>query len=286
MIDSSFKNFVYDLNLRSIDNRDMLYFFLEKNNQLEKSFIDDNHNFTKELFENILDYLFNNVTFFECNKDIRPKSINYHERFGWVINWNNCKSYLGKSSINGKVKIQMGRSSYISGSSNINGNKNLKIGSFTSIAQGVEFFTSNINHPINHVSTFNLDSNSRLLEEGRNIGLPNFRNQIEKLESKHSIDIGNDVWIGRDVLIMPGVKIPNGCVIGAKSLITKNLEPYGVYVGSPAKLIKFRFSEKIVIQLNEIKWWNWSSIDIKKNKDFFDIDLTKDTGNLEQYLKL
>ena len=77
--------------------------------------------------------------------------------------------------------------------------------------------------------------------------------------------IGNDVWIGVEAMIMPGLKIADGVVIGACSLVTKNVGPYEIWGGNPAKLIKKRFSEEEVEKLLQIKWWNWSIEKIKAN---------------------
>lgn len=75
--------------------------------------------------------------------------------------------------------------------------------------------------------------------------------------SKGDTIIGNDVWIGHDVTIMPGVHVGDGAVIAAKAVVTKNVEPYTVVGGNPAKLIKKRFSEAIIIKLLQLQWWDW-----------------------------
>lgn len=75
--------------------------------------------------------------------------------------------------------------------------------------------------------------------------------------NKGDIIIGNDVWIGYDATIMPGVKIGNGAIIGTKALVTKDVAPYSVVGGNPAKHIKFRFSESQIAKLNEMQWWDW-----------------------------
>ena len=264
----SYIKFKNDHDVRSQSNKDMLYFFGASKEPFKK----DLEN-TRYLFNKIIEYFNGKVRIKEKNKFIKPTKITFHEVFGWVVYGETSKSYLGKCSINGNVNIEIGNSSYLSGTCEINGNKNISIGSFTSIANGVEFFSSNINHPLSFATTFNLHSNSRLVEDGKNIFLPNFNKKINNLKNKSSISIGNDVWIGRDVMIMPGITIPNGCVIGAKSIVTKDCEPYGVYVGSPAKLIKFRFNTIIIDQLQEIEWWNWSFEKIRTNSKFFDTNL-------------
>lgn len=73
----------------------------------------------------------------------------------------------------------------------------------------------------------------------------------------YQIIIGNDVWMGCDVTVLGGVRIGNGAVIGAGSLLTKDVPPYAVVAGNPARIVKYRFSEEIIEGLQEIKWWNW-----------------------------
>jgi len=94
--------------------------------------------------------------------------------------------------------------------------------------------------------------------------------------------IKNDIWIGDEVMILGGGIVENGCVIGARSLLPPNFrsEPYGIYAGSPAKLIRFRFSEKIIEALQDLAWWdqpdllNW----LKVINPYFLVDFTQDEG--------
>jgi len=81
--------------------------------------------------------------------------------------------------------------------------------------------------------------------------------------------IGNDVWIGDSAIILSGVKIGDGACIAAGSVVTKNVEPFAIVGGVPAKVIKYRFSEETRNLLSELQWWNWSNERIRKNKDFF-----------------
>lgn len=80
--------------------------------------------------------------------------------------------------------------------------------------------------------------------------------------------IGNDVWIGAEAMIMPGVKISDGAVIGARSLVTKNIGPYEIWGGNPAQLIKKRFCDEDVEKLLQLKWWDWDLEKIKTNLHF------------------
>ncbi len=91
--------------------------------------------------------------------------------------------------------------------------------------------------------------------------------QIE--ESKKETIIGNDVWIGANATILAGVRVGDGAIIGAHSLVTKDIEPYSIVYGTPAKHQRYRFSEKIISELLKIQWWNWDDKKIKENIGFF-----------------
>ena len=81
--------------------------------------------------------------------------------------------------------------------------------------------------------------------------------------------IENDVWVGDSVIILPGVKVGTGSVIGAGSIVTKDVEPYTIVAGNPAKLIKKRFNNDRILELLNSKWWDWDDETIRKNKSFF-----------------
>jgi phosphonate metabolism protein (transferase hexapeptide repeat family) len=81
--------------------------------------------------------------------------------------------------------------------------------------------------------------------------------------------VGNDVWIGHNVTVMGGVTIGNGAVIGSGAIVTKDIPPFAIAVGNPAKVIKYRFDEKIIEKLEEIKWWDWDYEKIKSSIDEF-----------------
>jgi len=128
-------------------------------------------------------------------------------------------------------------------------NAEIQIGSFCSIAGDVKIFLGG-NHRTDWISTFPFGViNKREFEKHRN---------LEYNTSKGDVIIGNDVWIGHSATIMSGVTIGDGAVIGAHAVVTKNVEPYTVAVGNPAKPIKKRFSDETVKELLRIKWWEWS----------------------------
>jgi acetyltransferase-like isoleucine patch superfamily enzyme len=133
------------------------------------------------------------------------------------------------------------------------------IGNFCSIAYGVK--TGLGNHPVSWVSShpFAYDKKYGFTDETRA-----FDGQVTG-----SCKIGHDVWIGANAVILAGVKIGNGAIIGANSLVNKDVEPYSIVAGSPAKHIRFRFSEEIITKLQALGWWNWDDGKIRENIALF-----------------
>ncbi len=84
-----------------------------------------------------------------------------------------------------------------------------------------------------------------------------FKESVDGFTVAGNTVVGNDVWIGSEAMIMPGVTIGDGAVIGSRALVTKDVAPYAIVGGNPAKLIKKRFTENEIEILLEIKWWNW-----------------------------
>ena len=87
---------------------------------------------------------------------------------------------------------------------------------------------------------------------------------VSAWDNKGDIVIGNDVWIGYDAIIMAGVTIGDGAIIGTRAVVTKDVEPYSIVGGVPAKEIRKRFSTDIIARLQELQWWNWDA-DIIRN---------------------
>lgn len=131
----------------------------------------------------------------------------------------------------------------------------LIIGKFCSIADNVTIFLGG-NHRIDWVTTYPFNAINEFAEFKSIKGHP---------ATKGDVVIGNDVWIGRNVTILSGVKISDGAVIAANSVITKDINPYEIWAGNPAKLIKKRFTVEQINRLLEIKWWNWDEIKIREN---------------------
>jgi acetyltransferase-like isoleucine patch superfamily enzyme len=130
------------------------------------------------------------------------------------------------------------------------------IGKYCSIADNIHIFLGG-NHNMNAVTTFPFSTDS----SHDNL----FGTKGAQPISNGDIEIGNDVWIGSHVSIMSGVKIGSGSVIAAFSHVVKNVLPYEVVGGNPAKHIKFRFSNEVISQLLAIEWWNWPQDKIFKN---------------------
>lgn len=84
-----------------------------------------------------------------------------------------------------------------------------------------------------------------------------------------SVIIGHNVWIGDSVIVLPGIKVGNGAILAAGSIVTKDVPPYGVVGGCPAKVIKYRFDKEKIAEIEKSEWWNWSLEKMKENIDFF-----------------
>lgn len=152
-------------------------------------------------------------------------------------------------------------------------NDKLKIGKFCSIAKGAKFILNGANHTLKSFSTypFPLFSNEEQYE-------PSI---VEAWDNKGDITIGNDVWLGYDSVIMAGVTIGDGAIIGTRALVTKDVEPYTIVGGIPAKPIRKRFDYETIELLQKIQWWNW---DIEKIKQNLDIIKTGDKQKLKEVI--
>ena len=97
---------------------------------------------------------------------------------------------------------------------------------------------------------------------------------IDLSEYKGNVVIGHACWFGDNVTVLSGVKIGNGVVIGAGSIVTKDIPDFSVAAGAPAKVIKYRFSPEIIALMNHVGWWHWDKDKILLNRDFFESNLT------------
>ena len=133
----------------------------------------------------------------------------------------------------------------------------LKIGKFCSIACGAKFLFTSANHKMRSLSTYPFPI---FFEEW---GL-DVKNICDAWDNKGDIVIGNDVWIGYEAVILSGVTIGDGAIIGSRAVVTKDVEPYTIVGGVPAKSIRKRFDDKTIIKLENIRWWNWDEKQIRK----------------------
>ena len=134
----------------------------------------------------------------------------------------------------------------------------LIIGKFCSIACGAKFLFNSANHTLSSLSTYPFP----LFFEEWNLEK---KDVTKSWDNKGNIIIGNDVWIGYEAVILAGVTIGDGAIIGTRAVVTKDVPPYTIVGGVPAKPIKKRFSEEIISKLLDIQWWNWSDEKIAKN---------------------
>ena len=139
----------------------------------------------------------------------------------------------------------------------INGDT-LRIGKFCSIACGAKFLFASANHTQTSVSTYPFPI---FFEEwDLDIG-----DVTLAWDHKGDIVIGNDVWIGYEAVVMAGVTIGDGAIIGARAVVTKDVPPYTIVGGVPAREIRRRFSDDVIARLQELKWWDWPAERIQRN---------------------
>lgn len=129
----------------------------------------------------------------------------------------------------------------------------LKIGAFCSFAGGVQIFLGG-EHRMDWVTTF---------------PFPAFwgdaANNVEGwAKTRGDVVVGNDVWIGTEALLMSGVRVGNGAVIGARAVVTKDVPPYAIVAGVPAKIVRMRFDSETITRLEALAWWNWEDSKITR----------------------
>jgi len=131
----------------------------------------------------------------------------------------------------------------------------LIIGKFCQIAAGVEFVMNDANHQMNAVTTFPFYT-----LEGWEMNAPD----PSEMPFKGDTVIGNDVWIGQNAVILPGVHIGDGAIIGANSIVGSNVAPYTIVIGNPAKVLRKRFDDELTDLLLRFKWWDKSIDEIDR----------------------
>jgi virginiamycin A acetyltransferase len=133
----------------------------------------------------------------------------------------------------------------------------LVIGKFCAIARGVKFLMNGANHKLSGFSSYPFFIFGR--------GWETVAPAQGELPYKGDTVVGNDVWIGYDSLIMPGVRIGDGSIIGARSMVTRDVPPYSIVGGNPAEVIRARFDSPTTEGLLRIRWWDWDAGKITRN---------------------
>ena len=147
----------------------------------------------------------------------------------------------------------------------------LIIGKFCQIASGIKIIMNGANHRMSSVTTYPLN----IMGNGWEKVTP----KLKDLSFKGDTVIGNDVWIGKNVTILPGVHIGDGAIIGANSVVTKDIPAYHIAGGNPCKIIRKRFEDELINYLEEIKWWDW---DEKKIFDNLEILCSSDLEKIKK----
>lgn len=186
-------------------------------------------------------------------------------KVGYLSYAKNCK-FGNNNTIYENVtlmNVEIGDFSYVNSHSCI---ARTKIGKFCSIGENVKCGLGK--HPSQdmvstHPAFYSKDKSPQITFADKNY-----------FDEYSTIEIGNDVWIGSNSMILDGVKIANGAIVASGTVVTKDVPPYAIVGGVPAKIIKYRFDENEIKFLNEIKWWNKDTNWIKNNfKDFHDIKI-------------
>lgn len=174
----------------------------------------------------------------------------------------------------GRNLCNIGSFSYSNSSLDLNAN----VGRYTSIASNVRLMS--IGHPLDRFTTSNISyTHPRYLKK-------NASYRTSPFEEPEGITIGNDVWIGNDVLFKKGLTVGDGAVVAANSVVTKDVPPYAVVGGVPAKILKYRFPEEIRNKLLEIKWWDYDFRDFIGVNDLeVDLDISQFVPVLEDLIK-
>lgn len=151
---------------------------------------------------------------------------------------------------------------------------NVLVGKFSSLAGGIKFMLG-YNHNYKSVTTYPFDNptvKSQLAKMYPDENINYSFSHKRKARDPRQIIIGNDVWVGNGATIMGGVHIGSGAIIGTNAVVAKNIPPYAIAVGNPARVVKYRFDEETRKKFMLLKWWNWDLRKIYRN-----VDLMSDT---------
>ena len=163
---------------------------------------------------------------------------------------------VGTSS---KLKnVSLGVHSYVSKNTSL---AEITVGKFCSIGPDVK------NHLANHPTNVFVSTHPAFYSP--NSPTDSFSDQLRFNEYGENVTVGNDVWIGAESLLMDGIKIGNGAIVAARSVVTKDVPPYAIVGGTPARIIRYRFDDGMIELLDESQWWDWDLADIRNSAHLF-----------------
>ncbi len=151
----------------------------------------------------------------------------------------------------------------------------LTIGRYCMIAQGAQFIMGAANHRLSSISAYPFNVMGGIWSEST-------PDHLSELPRRGDIVVGNDVWIGREAKIMPGVKIGNGAIIAAYSIVTKDVPAYSVVAGNPAQIKKRRFDDELIALLEKLCWWDWP---VEKVTEFLPYLVSSDIESVRVEIK-
>ncbi|MBF0124904.1 MAG: CatB-related O-acetyltransferase [Magnetococcales bacterium] len=175
-----------------------------------------------------------------------------------IITLNHAESKTGQSYYlpDGHELVTIGPYSYIFGQLLVDfygQHSHIRIGKFCSIKGPITFLTGGSNHRSEWISTYPFLEKAQLFDDSDAI----YRTGKKTNYASGPTTIGNDVWIGYDCSIREGVTVGDGAIIGMKALVAKDVPPYSVVGGVPARILRYRFSQKIIERLLKVQWWHW-----------------------------
>lgn len=248
---NSKETFKQHLYLTLYNPKNIIFNFIDKKKKRQSK--EDTYD---DLYYFILNLLKKNTKIIVKSKKENVSEIEFHKKYGWILGNNHYYAFLGKVDLcSTNIKINIGRNSYISGPSRIDGSGTLNIGAFTCIGENFHAMLRNDNNSKSSFSFINLRLERRLIYEGI---LSEPKNKIKIKQGV--ISIGNNVWIGRNVQVKNNVKIADNAVVGESSIIRKNVSTRTIVGGNPAKIINLIPKS----EYHKLSWWNWEANKIKQ----------------------